>query len=286
MPAGTIGVADFTLFFEGDVSAGRSVFNQPGVYSSRISYRWASVGDNADNVADPRIGDQYSETVDVWPSYNETRGENFRNQPRHHQATFRFGQPFDFTVSIDCEATVWRNTPSSVRAELRCTGWNGFRDVHIRFGPPVTDATITSQSGFNYANPGTTTYAQWASLYQLRAAAMMADTNNNGLTDQMEYALGLNPRALNSGASFLPGAVRIGGQDFASFTYTRPRLWGRPGDLTYLPQYSTNLADWTAAGLVTAVAPSTTQTETVTVRSTQPITTQNREFLCLDVIQP
>ena len=282
--AGTIGVADFTLYFEGALSVSSGRPNREN--AAYIRYRWSTHVDGADNVADPETGDVYTESLYAASNYGSGLGGSFRNQPRHHQTHFRFGQPFDFTIATRCEAEVWRDSPSTARAELRCTGWNGFRDISIRYGAAVPDATVTSQSGFNYANAGSTTYAQWASLYQLPAASMLADANNNGFTNQMDYALGLNPVAPTPPNFFLPGTVNFGGQNFASFTYTRPRLGARPGDLTYLPKCSTNLADWTGLGLVSTVAPSTTQTETVTVRSTEPIAGQTREFLKLEVNQP
>ena len=280
---GTQGRANLTLYFDGEVSAESQRNDRENKAS--ISYRVASNG-AGENVATPNVGDGGGYSIYRALGYGDSTGQDFRNQPREHVIYFNFGQPCDLTIAVHTQAEIYRDAAGKVRAELRCSGWNGLHDIRFSNDTPVTNATITSQTGFNYANPGTTTYAQWASLYQLPAAAMLADTNNNGLTDQMEYALGLNPRALNSGAPLLPGTVRISGQDFASFTYTRPRLGSRPGDLTYLPQCSTNLADWTAAGLVTTVAPSATQTETVTVRSTQPVTTQNREFLRLDIVQP
>ena len=78
----------------------------------------------------------------------------------------------------------------------------------------------------------------------------------------------------------------MGGNEYACFSFNRPRLGARPGDLIYLPKCSNDLSGWSPNGLVTTVAPSTTQTETVTVRSTRPIADQNREFLRLDVIKP
>lgn len=294
VPAGTVGRAEFTLYFDGHVSAGPPNPFQSGLYSSSIGYRWACipVADGGDNVADPNVGESYTERVDVWPSYSETIGGDFRNQPRHHQVVFRYGQPFDFTVAIHCAAEAWRNSPSKVRAELRCTGWNGFRNFHIPLdlnapgGIPVTDATVSAPSGFDYATPGTTSYAQWASLYQLDASSMQADANGNGLPNLLEYALGRHPAEVNPGPAVASGIVNVGGTHYPSITFTRPRLGARPGDITYLPQRGDNLGTWSNSGLEMTVAPSDSDRETVTVRSTQPLGSQNREFLRLDVTGP
>lgn len=294
VPAGTVGRAGFTLFFDGHVSAGPPDPHQSGSYFSSIGYRWAGipVSDGGDNVADPNVGESYTERVDVWPSYSETIGGNFRNQPRHHQVIFRFGQPFDFTIALHGRAEAWRNTPSKVRAELRLTGWNGFNNLHIPFdihapgGTPVTDATISSQTGFDYANPGSTSFAQWASLYQLNAASMQADSNGNRLPNILEYALGRNPLEPDSRPPVTHGIVNVGGNDYQTFTFTRPRLGARAADIVYLPQRADHLNAWGATGLETTVAPSTSDTETVTVRSTQPKGSQTREFLRLEVTGP
>lgn len=286
VPVGTIGVADFTLFFEGHVSARSSRSDREN--QSSIAYRWACIpqSDGGDNVADPNVGESYSETVYAALDYGDVIGGNFRNQPRHHQAIFRFGEPFDFTIAIHCGAEAYRDSVSKVRTELRCTGWNGFRDIHIRFGGPVTDATITSQTGFNYANAGSTSYAQWASLYQLSAASTQADSNGNGLPNLLEYALGRNPLDPDAGPPVTRGIVNIGGSDYQSMTFTRPRLGARAGDIVYLPQRSDGLSGWVTTGVETTVAPSTTDTETVTVRSTQPLGSQTSEFLRLEVTGP
>ena len=280
---GTQGRANLTLYFDGDISA-ESQRNDRENRAS-ISYRVASNG-AGENVATPNVGDSGGYTIYRALGYADSTGQDFRNQPREHVIYFNFGQPCDLTIAVHTQAEIYRDAAGKVRAELRCSGWNGLHDIRFSNDTPVTNATITSQSGFNYANAGSTTYPQWASLYQLPAASMLADANKNGLTNQMDYALGLNPVEPTPPNFFLPGTVNIGGQNFASFTYTRPRLGARPGDLTYLPKCSTNLADWTGLGLVSTVAPSTTQTETVTVRSTKPIAGQTREFLKLEVNQP
>jgi len=286
VPDGTIGVADFTLFFEGHVSAESQRSGREN--KSSIGYRWACIpeSDGGDNVADPNVG-EYSESI-VYGGlgYTQFGGQDFLDQPRHHQIRFRFGLPFDFTIAVHCQGEVYRDGPGKARVELRCKGWNGFRDVQVVGGVPVTNATITSQTGFNYANAGSTTYTQWASLYQLDAASMEGDANQNGLSNSMEHALGRNPLEPNPGNPIIRGTMKIGGQDFSSFTYTRPRLGARPSAVTYLPKRSTTLGTWSDTGLETTVAPSTSQTETVTVRSTQPMSAQTQEFMRLEVSSP
>lgn len=285
---GTVGRAEFTLYLEGDLSAG-SLPSHGREYNASIGYRWSAHVDNADNLADPNTGDSFTERIDVYPgAYMETIGGNFRNQPRHHSVLFRFGQPFDFTVALHTSGQVPFDTPSTVRVNLRCNGWNGFRNLHIPFdvhapgGTPVTDATISSQSGFNYAQPGTTTYSQWAALYQLAPSSSAADSNGNGVSNLVEYALGLDPLGSANPAPLRPTVMEVEGQRYPSFTFTRPRLGAKPGDLTYLPQHSPTLANWSSTGMVTTVEPNADQTETVTVRSTTPVG-QGAGFFRLEV---
>lgn len=278
-PFDTGGSGIVTLYFEGDIIA-ESLGNEN---RASIAYRVAT-GD--DNKADPNTGDSGEYRVYAGLGYAGTTLSDFRNQPRHHQIFFKYGVPFDFTIAVHCNAEIWRDRRGKVRADLRCTGWNGFHSLIGVNLLPVTDATITSQSGFNYANPGSTTYEQWASLYQLNAASTQADTNNNGLTNLMERALGRNPLAPDTGSPFTSGRMTVGSNEYACFSFKRPRLGARAEDFIYLPQCSNDLSGWSPNGLVTTVAPSTTQTETVTVRSTRPIADQNREFLRLDVIKP
>ena len=285
---GTTGRAEFTLYFDGDLSTG-SLPPHGREHNASISYRWSAHVDGADNVADPTTGESYHETITVFPgAYIETTGGNFRNQPRHHSVLFRFGQPFDFTVALHTSGFVPFDTVAKVRMNLRLNGWNGFQNLHIPFdvhapgGTPVTDATISSQSGFNYAQPSTSTYSQWAGLHQVDPASMEADSNNNGLSNFMEYALGRDPLGSTSGAPLLPSVMEVEGQRYPGFSFTRPRLGAKPGDVIYLPKHSPTLADWSSIGSVTTVEPNADQTETVTVRSTTPVG-QGAGFFRLEV---
>ena len=291
---GTQGRVFFTLYFDGHVSAGPTVPGQNRMYRASIGYRWAGITDGADNVADPDVGESYGEEIDVWSAYTETLGGNFRNQPRQHSMLFRFGQPIDFTVAIHCSGETPRDFASKARCELRCTGWNGFFgierpfDVHAAGGIPVADATIASQTGTNYAQASVSSYQQWSNLYQLAETSMLDDSNGDGLSNLVEYALGRNPVEPASTAAFTPGTAVVGGSSYPSFTFRRPRLGGRPGDLSYTPKRSTSLGTWVPDGIVTTVAPTApdSDTETVTVRSTQPTSGAVREFLSLEVTKP
>jgi len=289
VPNGTVGVADFTLFFEGAVAStphdSRLRF---ATNVSSISYRWAAVvvGEGGDGQPDLNVGDKFEERIEVNSSNTQTFGANFRNQPRQHQVTFRYGVPFDFTVSVEAAGKLAQNVPSKILGEVRCTGWNGFQNFSVRDANPVSDASVTSSTGFNYGSPGTTTYTKWASLYQLDASSKQMDSNQNGLTDLMEYALGRNPIAHGSGDPFTPALMQIGGQRFSCFSFVRPTLGAAPSGIIYTPQRSLSLDGWGSEGVVIESAPADPLHETVTVRSMHPVTEEPKEFLRLEVAEP
>ena len=111
---------------------------------------------------------------------------------------------------------------------------------------------------------------------------MAADSNGNGLSNLMEYALGRDPLGTYSSAPIRSTVTEVAGQSYPSFSFTRPRLGGKPGDITYLPQQSSTLANWSGNGMVTTVEPNADQTEPVTVRSATPLG-QGSSFLRLEV---
>ena len=281
VPVGTQGVVDFTLFFQGILEASASApADTP--FPNSISYRW-DVGPVA-GVPDYSQTGGENRSMNVAVGYADIVGPDFLNSPRNHSLIFGFGQPFTLKLAISSLSKPWMHRPNKCRVELRSTGWNGFKNYRLRYTEvPVNDAVVTSPSGFNYANSSTTTYSQWASIYQLGATSPQADSNNNGTADLLEYALGRNPLDPDNTAPVTPGVVTIGIDQFKSITYTRPTLGGRPGDITYIPERTIGMDAWSTNGLETTVTPATPQTETVTVRSTQPMSTQSSEFIRLGV---
>jgi hypothetical protein len=281
VPVGTQGLVDFTLFFEGLLEASAS----PPAYTafgSGIGYRW-DVGPVAGAPDYSQSGFE-NRSILVGFDYLDATGTDFLNSPRNHTLIFGYGQPFTLKLMITTSSKPWRHRASKARVELRSTGWNGFKNYRLRHTDiPVNDAVVTSPSGFNYGDSSTTTYSQWAGLYQLDTISPQADSNNNGLSNLLEYALGRNPLDADNGAPVTPGVVTIGAEQFNSMTFTRPALGGRPGDIIYQPERSIGLDGWGTGGLETTVSPANSQTETVTVRSTQPMTGQNSEFLRLGV---
>ena len=68
------------------------------------------------------------------------------------------------------------------------------------------------------------TFANWAARRSLNGpeADPLADPNQNGLANVLEYALGLNPTAIGGTNPFKSGTVQENGQKYQTFSYTRP----------------------------------------------------------------
>jgi hypothetical protein len=142
----------------------------------------------------------------------------------------------------------------------------------------------------NYQTIGPITFSSWASSYGLTgaAAAMTADPNNNGLSNLLEYALGLDPTAIGGSLGTSTGIVVENGSKYLTLSYTRPTGPETRTDITYTPQRASSLTlqDWSSAAadvVPYGIVPGPGSLETVTVRSTHPLSTTNREFLRLNV---
>jgi hypothetical protein len=166
------------------------------------------------------------------------------------------------------------------------TGWNGFHNIRIRDGAAVVDAVIGSQTGFNYGGPGTISFEQWASQFQLAADAMSGDANQNGVSNLLEYALGRDPMAPGGGEPIILGKAMEEGVEYPTMVFTRPVQGAMPGDIIYTPERSTTLEPegWSSNGLVVETEPvAGTQFETVTVRSPEPLGSLDGEWMRLKV---
>jgi len=149
-------------------------------------------------------------------------------------------------------------------------------------GSPTQDGVFTGTvTASNSVSPAATqnfsitvnsTYADWVGLYGLTGnqALPSAVVSPDGITNQMKYALGLNPFTIyNAGSSILPVVKiqNISGANFLTLTFD-----GVAADVTYTVQGSSNLTGawsnvYTYKG---APAPGT-----ITVQDSQPVPTTN-----------
>ena len=291
VPTGTIGEARFTPVFTG--FAQRVAVTNPGTVSlAQIRYFVSATSDSADGAADPGTGDEVQFLVDP-DEPGGVRGFDFTAAPVQHVVTFRFGQPTDFTIDVRAVARRSTGENSTVDASIQYKGWDGFDSVIIRdTGTPVTNFSIGSTAGFDFAHAGTASYATWSNLYDFPAgtAGQTADPNNNGLSNLMEYALGQDPLA--TGASRWPaaGLVEVNGSQYLSYTFTRPTRGSSPGDLTYSVESSFGSSGFNFSSVPDNVVPYSTtplggNLEEVIVRSNQPLSASPSAFLRLAVSQ-
>ncbi len=108
------------------------------------------------------------------------------------------------------------------------------------------------------------------------------DPDNDGVSNLMERALGLNPNA----PSIIPvsrGTTTISGQTYFTFTYRQPN---NTPDASLAPEITTNLQSW-ASGPAAIVEVSNVpdgDARVITVRSSSPITTQSKAFIRLKAV--
>ena len=129
-----------------------------------------------------------------------------------------------------------------------------------------TTGELTLDIGFDYDN--------WGAPYGLAIGSEDGDLDNDGLTNQEEYAFGLVP---NSGASVNPISVPLD-RAAGTFSYTR-RLQSLTG-LTYTVWYSTDLATWTEdTGAVEGTPAVNAEVETVPVTISASLLTNPKLFI-------
>ena len=173
-------------------------------------------------------------------------------------------------------------TTSLAGTRISAAGSNGTFEVQLANNGQTLRLT-------NY-QAGPVTFSSFASRYGLSGAnaSMTADPNNNGLSNLLEYALGRDSTAIGGSRGTSVGTVIDGGQKYLSLSYTRPTGANAPTDIIYTPELSTalNPATWSSSAndlLTHSIAPGPGNLETVTVRSTYPLSQTAREFLHLKV---
>ena len=151
--------------------------------------------------------------------------------------------------------------------------------------------TVTLESGvastFASANASVTirdqpidawrfTHFTTAELGDPLASGDLADFDRDGIRNIFEYALGRDPKVADANA--LPTAV-INQDGYPELTYTKAL---EAVDLNYIVEVSTDLVGWTPIAPAPPFAP-IVPTETVTVASPTPISSEPNQFLRLRV---
>ncbi|MBP6865888.1 MAG: immunoglobulin domain-containing protein [Candidatus Didemnitutus sp.] len=153
-------------------------------------------------------------------------------------------------------------------------------DYTVVLGLPEGAAVVSAPYTLT-AGPALTTAEAWRLQYfgataPTGDAADAADPDADGLSNLLEYALGLDP---TSASAVAQPAAGVAASEW-TYTYTRP---ADRSDLTYTVEYSTTLTGWSRTGLVherTATGP------TETWQARLPLNTGPHVFFRLEVVRP
>jgi hypothetical protein len=154
----------------------------------------------------------------------------------------------------------------------------------------ASDGEITTFADLTASITGGSTYDQWllanglppdASGYGSRSATPL----NDGISNAMKFALGLDLNTRGLGDRLTTGKVNDSGQEYLALTYTTPEP--APSGVIYTVTTSPDLVNWSA--LETVPVSSTTSggvLRTTTVRDTQSAGTTQKRFIRLEVTLP
>jgi hypothetical protein len=144
----------------------------------------------------------------------------------------------------------------------------------------------------NSASGYSLTYESWRHYHFSAAEQLLPglagpqdNPDDDALKNLMEYALGTDPRG-GQPESRLPriGMITVGNDHFATLTWQRPE---RALDLTYSPEFSSDLGGWDQSSVKVGTAvPSGGGMESVTFRTTLPSGMGLRKFSRLHVRKP
>lgn len=159
--------------------------------------------------------------------------------------------------------------------------WNTGPFVAIKdnanYVPLLTDTRVTNRESLNYLN----TTAYWQAAHGLLNQPLDSDADQDGLVNVLEAALGSNA-LVSSSNTLSQGLVTLGGQSYATITYTRD-----PGilDLVTTVEWSSDLQTWSSTAVREVSRTTQYGLEVITVRSNTPVSSR-AQFLRVRVTMP
>src|SRR5690606_27716504 len=109
-----------------------------------------------------------------------------------------------------------------------------------------------------------------------------ADPDGDGIENQVEYALGLNPNAASREGLPALGVETVEGVQYLTLTFRVP---AGIDDVTYAVETAGELDDWQANAVQIGSGSDTDNTPTATYRDSQPLDSSDRRFMRLSVGQ-
>jgi hypothetical protein len=201
-------------------------------------------------------------------------------------AKFTFGPGNTSTVDL------YVNQLTEGTPDATTTGLVQFNTIAFaKFGgatPPAIDefriGTSWTDVGGSAAAP-LTAIQTWFSSFSLATdgSAYTTDTDSDGVVNLLEYAFDADPTISDGGNKPTTSTVNVSGSDYLAITFIR--LTNPASGITYTPQASGDLADWSGVPVQVGTAVNNNDgTETVVFRDTLPLSGNPKRFLRVRVV--
>ena len=143
-------------------------------------------------------------------------------------------------------------------------------------------ASATPGGSPGAAAPAGQSFAEFLASFGIADPNPELDSDQNGLSNFLEFALAGNPTQANSPARPAAGSIEVDGDHYLTITFRRP---ANPSGIAYVVEFSTDLAAWAGGGVRVSATPQEDNTVVEVWRSAAPIPEDGEEFARLRVSQ-